>query len=118
MTMLVGKNVEDFDIPLSILNIDIHYNYDYALRRASYNGYLSVVKFFSGKGRRYPDHADSDFSIKYACENGHLDVVKFLIENGANIHSVDPMPIVTSSCNGHLDVVKYLYSKGAGYTCV
>ena len=50
MTMLVGKNVEDFDIPLSILNIDIHYNYDYALRRASYNGYLSVVKFLVVKG--------------------------------------------------------------------
>ena len=40
--------------------------------------------------------------------HGRLDVVKYLIENGADVHTIDDQVLKLSVDNGHLEVVKFL----------
>ncbi len=54
-----------------------------------------------------------DIPIRWASENGHLSVVEYLHKNGANISACDNNPIKWASKNGHLSVVEYLRKNGA-----
>ena len=56
-----------------------------ALRWASKNGHLEVVKYLVENKANI--HAQNDEALRLASENGHLEVVKYLVENKANIHA-------------------------------
>ncbi len=91
--------------------IDIHFYYEYALRYASSNGHLEVVKCLVENGADI--HAHNNQSLRCASRKGYLEIVKFLVENGADIHTYYDEALSNSSGNGHLEVVKYLVEKGA-----
>jgi hypothetical protein len=79
-TLLQGNRVEDFDPPFNKLNINIHWNTDYALRYASNNGNIEVVKYLIEAGADI--HADDSRAIRESCKHGHLQVVEFLVGRG------------------------------------
>ncbi len=81
-----------------------------ALKLASRNGHLEVVKYIIEQGADI--HIDDDEALKLA-SRGHLDVVKYLLEQGADIHIDDDFPLIEASAYGYLEVVKYLVSQGA-----
>ncbi len=96
---------------------DIHMNNDIALREASENSYLDIVKYLV---ELKPDganiHAQDDYALRMASRHGYLDIVRYLVElkpDGANIHAEDDYALRMASLNGHLEVVKYLVSNGA-----
>ena len=91
----------------------IHVDNDYAVRWASKNGYLDLVKWLMKKGADI--NANYNDALKLASINGHLEVVQYLVENGANIHANnDCCALEVASQKGHFEVVKYLVEKGAG----
>ena len=96
---------------------NIHGQSDYALRYASENGHLDVVKYlveFKPDGANI--HAQNDDALRWASNNDHLDIVKYLVElkpDGANIHANDDDALILASKNGHLDIVKYLVGADA-----
>jgi len=91
---------------------NIHVCNDYAVRLASENGHLEVVKYLveqQGANIR----ACYDYALRYASYNGHLEVVKYLYDKGADIHTCNNDAVCCASYNGHLEVVKYLVEQGA-----
>lgn len=90
---------------------DLHTDYEYALKVASQNGHLETVKYLVEKGADI--HAQGDSPLIYASLSGHLEIVKYLVENGANIHIDGDEPLLKASMNGYLEIVKYLVEKGA-----
>ena len=87
---------------------------NYAVRLSAQFGHLDVVKYLHENGADIT--ADSNCAVRYASENGHLDVVKYLHANGADITADDNYAVKWSAENGHLDVVKYLHANGADIT--
>lgn len=82
-----------------------------ALRIASENGHLDIVKYLVEKGADVYD--DKNVAVGYASMRGHLDVVKYLVENGADIRDNDDWALIRASQFGQIDVVKYLVENGA-----
>ena len=83
-----------------------------AIRWASYNGHLEVVKYLMSLPGNIDPSADNNYAIRWASRNGHLEVVKYLMSLPGNI---DPSAnnnaaIRWASEKGHLEVVKYLMS--------
>ena len=72
------------------------------------SGQLSAIEFLLSQRASVVNIA---FAL--ACRNGHLSVVKFLVDNGADIHAKDNLPIQWACERGHYGIVKYLYEKGA-----
>ena len=87
---------------------DVHAEGDYALRWAAKNGYDEVVKILLELGADV--HIRDDFALRWASANGHLEVVKFLLESGANVHARNNFALHWASRNGHMEVVEYLKS--------
>lgn len=87
-----------------------------AIRIASRNGHLSLVKYFLSLKSEFPkiDPSDSNNdAITGAANNGHLDVLKFLISLKKEFPKIDPSSnansaILLASEFGQLDVVQYL----------
>ncbi len=74
---MAGKrNVKGVSMMLS-KGADIHAGDDWALRWASGNGRLEVVKYLVEHGANI--HALDDDALRWASLNGHLDVVRYLI---------------------------------------
>jgi len=90
---------------------NFHIGNEYSLRVASQNGHLGIVKYLVEKGADI--HAQNESSLIYASISGHLEIVKYLVENGANIHIDGDEPLLKASMNGYLEVVKYLVEQGA-----
>jgi ankyrin repeat protein len=84
----------------------VHADNDLALRWASLNGYLEVVKTLLEAGANV--HAKDDSALGRAVENGHLGVVKTLLKAGANVHAKDDYALRWAAKNGHLEVAKVL----------
>ena len=82
---------------------------DAALRRASENGYLEVVKYLVEQGADI--HSDNDYPLRAAASYGHLAVVNYLVENEAN-EILDEV-LILAALNGQLEIVKYLVEQGA-----
>jgi hypothetical protein len=90
------------------MGIDLHLYDEYALRWASENGHLEVVKLLLENGANL--HIEHDCVLRWASWNGHLEVVKLLLENGADLHADDDYALRSASVNGHLEVVELLKS--------
>ena len=56
-------------------------------------------------------------ALMAACENGQTDTVRFLVENGANVNSVQKVmgntALMFACHNGNLEIVRYLCQNGA-----
>ncbi len=109
-----GKGKLDHVIISLNIGANIHVNNDDALRSASMNGHLGVVKYLI---ELKPDganiHADDDGALRLASMNGHIKVIKYLVGLGVNIHTYDDLALRWASMNGHIEVVKYLVGLGA-----
>jgi ankyrin repeat protein len=70
--------------------VDSSADNNFAIRWASRNGHLDVVKELM-KDKRVDPSADNNFAIRWASRNGHLDVVKELMKdkrvNSSNINN-------------------------------
>ena len=107
--IILGKKYDLADITTFQMMIDLGANIDTnddALKWASSNGHLEVVKFLVEKGANV--HADDNYALGWASENGHLDVVKFLVEKGADVNADNNCALRWASKNGHLDMVNYI----------
>lgn len=93
---------------------DITADDNYAVRWASENGYLEVVKFLHENGADIT--ARNNYAVKWAAMNGFLDAVKYLHKNGADIRSCDNYAVRWAAVNGFFDIVKYLHENGADIT--
>ena len=89
---------------------NFQYKYEEAVRRASENGHLEVVKFLLEQGADI--HSSGNYPLRIACKNGHFDLVKFLIEHKADIHAYDGQALRWAKESGHLQIVSYLIDKG------
>ena len=65
------------------MGANIHAADDCAVRWASGNGHLQVVKYLVSSGANI--HARHDLAVLWASENGHLEVVKYLVSVEANL---------------------------------
>jgi hypothetical protein len=95
------------------LCINIHAYEEYALRWASENGYLEVVKVLLEKEANV--HANNDDAILVASYMGHIEIVKILLANGANIDAIDEdgdSVLILACENGNLNIVELLFTKG------
>jgi len=84
-------------------------NSSQALKVASENGYLDIVKFLVEEaGAKVRDTEET--ALFQAAANGHLDVVRYLFEKGAcfKINHYNNIGLILAAQNKHLDVVKYL----------
>ncbi len=88
---------------------NIHGENDVALRLASRNGHIDVVKYLV---ELKPDganiHTYNDDALRRASLHGHLDIVKYLVSHGANIHGDSDAALRWASKYGQIEVVKYL----------
>ena len=57
--------------------------------------------------------ANKNDALNLSARYGYLEIVKYLVDNGADIHSVNDFALRSSADNGHPEVVKYLIEKGA-----
>jgi ankyrin repeat protein len=83
-TLLRGRRIDDFDLPLNLLGISVHWHHDFALRCASVYDYVPVVEHLVRLGADI--HILDDIPIRFAAYYGNISVVKFLVSKGANIH--------------------------------
>ncbi|XP_068237591.1 protein fem-1 homolog C-like [Palaemon carinicauda] len=71
---------------------------------------------FLGRGAHYDSSYSTSTALRSACFYGYLDIVKVLVEDGADIESVDDKGatcLILACDNGHYEVVKYLIDVGA-----
>jgi hypothetical protein len=61
---------------------DIHWENDYALRRAAEFGFVATTKLLVESGADI--HIINDYPLRLAVQNNHFEIVKFLLEKGAN----------------------------------
>ena len=90
---------------------DVHARDDYALRWASGNGHVEVVKVLLNAGANV--HANNDWALRCASEIGHVEVVKVVLAADAHLHASNDYALRWASVNGHLEVVKVLLDAGA-----
>ena len=64
---------------------DIHADDDWAVRYASLNGHLEVVKYLVSLGGNI--RAQNNQAFRRATRNGHVEVVKYLVSLGGNIRA-------------------------------
>ena len=65
------------------VGVDIHALDDYAVRNASQNGHLDVVKYLISVGANI--YASNNYAVRWASANGHLNIVEYLLELGAEL---------------------------------
>ena len=58
------------------LGANIHALNEYAVRRASKNGYLEVVKYLVSAGADI--HAENEYALRHASVNGYSEVVEYI----------------------------------------
>ena len=89
---LYAKDITESDVDASAA-------YSRAIKWASNNGHLEVVKYLVSQG------ADVNNAIKRAGSNGHLEVVKYLVGQGAGTAAEVNYAAIWASEEGHLEVV-------------
>jgi ankyrin repeat protein len=96
---------------LIFLPVNIHAYTDRALKSASQNGHIEVIKFLLENGADI--HADSDKALRYAASYGQLEAVRLLLDRGANIHVYQDESLRVAAENGHTKTVELLLERGA-----
>lgn len=80
-----------------------------ALLYAASQGHLPVVKVLL----KFTTNVDKEDILLMAVRNGYLNVVDLLIQEGANIHVQEELPLKTAVQRGHFAVVRLLVDSGA-----
>lgn len=102
--------------------IDIHFDEDQLLRRASGCDQIESVRLLIAAGADV--HAGDDEALKNASANNSVEMTKMLIDAGADIHAENDYAFMQSNCEQIMqllidavadDVVKYGYYKDALY---
>lgn len=57
-------------------------------------------------------HIENDLPLIYASRNGYYDIVELLTDNGANIHAQNDKAFNLACYRGHNDIVDLFYSIG------
>ena len=96
-----------------VSHASITINLNNALRMASKNGHLPIIKYLVSLGASVDASVNGNDSVVWASMNGHLDVVKYFMQFGASVTYMDNHAIRNASEYGHLELVKYLVSVGA-----
>ena len=106
--IILGSRREWKDCIIDLINegANIHAYDDFALRYASSNGHVDLVKILLEHGADV--HADNDSALRNASGGGHVEVVKILLEHGADVHASNDSALKYASENGHIEVVKLL----------
>lgn len=99
LTKFLLKNISSFSLKTK------YQLYYFGLRTSSSNGYLKLVKIILDY---YNDSIDE--ALRFACSYGHLKTVKLLLQNDANVHNQNDIPLYLASKNKHFKVVKLLKS--------
>jgi ankyrin repeat protein/8-oxo-dGTP pyrophosphatase MutT (NUDIX family) len=93
--------------------VDVNADNGKALRSASQNGYLEIVKLLVERGADV--HAGNDGALREACKDLEelLDIVEYLLDAGADVHAEGDEALRSASKNGHLQVMRLLVERGA-----
>jgi hypothetical protein len=91
---------------VTVVGANIHGSSEHALRMASRDGRLEIVKYLVSQGANI--HAIDDCAVRWASCNGHLEIVRFLVSVGADVSTLDSFAVRRASENGHLEIVKLL----------
>ena len=102
------KSPELLYLAKRLVHKDYSYNKNRAVRFASRNGQLPIVKYLVENGADITEHSNS--AIIWASENAHLPVVKYLVEHGADITTLDNLALTLAIQNGHFAIAAYLES--------
>lgn len=86
----------------------IHVDEEDALKLASWNGHLEVMKYLVSLGADI--HINSEAPLKLASGKGYLEIVKYLVNLGADIHANDDEAFRWAYGSKNLELVKYLES--------
>jgi ankyrin repeat protein len=65
--------------------VDVNYDDDHAISRASAEGNLNIVKLLVSYGADI--HVYDDEPLRNAASHGYIRVIKYLVSQGANIHA-------------------------------
>ncbi|XP_032684367.1 acyl-CoA-binding domain-containing protein 6 [Odontomachus brunneus] len=81
-------------------------------------GNEAKVREMVGKEPRLSEWMDDIglLPIHWAADRGHVEILKFLVEQGADLNSLDleeQTPLHYAACCGHVEAVRYLLSIGA-----
>jgi hypothetical protein len=89
--------------------IDISFDDNYPIRKASYEGYIDIVKLLINKKniRKINVHAKNHYALKYACNNNHYRIVKLLIQAAYSKEKIDDSIIPLNTV--HVVVIKDHY---------
>ena len=96
---------------------DIRSNDNEALRWASNNGHLHIIKYFVKLGLTIEDvRSNNNEALQWACKGGWFDTIKYLIEHFnltiEDIRSNNNESVQYACEKGYLHIVEYLVSFG------
>ena len=83
-----------------------------AIVGASFAGHDKVVKFILDNVPK-SEHSYSGLALVGAARGGSVQILSLLVNDGANIHNEDDLPLREAVARGHLDAVVYLLEQGA-----
>jgi ankyrin repeat protein len=108
MNSILFNAAMEGELPLIVWSLkngaNIHFNNDSAIRFASANGNLEIVKYLIENGS-LPN------GLFAASANGNLEIVKYLVERGANIRENNDEALVAAIKEGYLEILKYLFEQ-------
>ena len=88
---------------------DIHFKYEFVVKRAAVIGDLEAVKFLISCGANI--HMQGiDCVMNNAATSGNLELVKYLIDQGACVNGPYNNTISFATQSGNLQLVKFLFS--------
>ncbi len=108
--LISGSDKGKLDHVIISLNLgaNIHAENDYALRIASQNGHIDIVKYLV---ELKPDganiYAQNEYALRFAIKNDHIEVVKYLVGVGTDINKY---ALQLANYYTHLSIVQYLES--------
>jgi ankyrin repeat protein len=96
-------NLEEVEL-LLINGVNIHADYEHAVRYATVHDHVEIVKLLIAHGADI--HILDDRVLSDACYHGHLEVVKLLVENGADVYNESAMKWAKG--RNQLEIINYL----------